>query len=108
MQVEEVLNDVIRLVIEEDKAAKKKSGDVVFVKDVFDITIDGTINQMKPAPSPSKNGHRMRGITWVKDRIPAIFMYLHPSILTGILPGIPYGTVGSACTGYLPVFYPVF
>jgi hypothetical protein len=22
----------------------------------------------------------MRGITWVKDRIPAIFMYLHPSI----------------------------
>jgi hypothetical protein len=56
LQVKEVLEDILRLVVEENKPAKTKSGDVEFIKEIIDITI--TTNK-KPVKQSTKYGHRV-------------------------------------------------
>jgi hypothetical protein len=59
LRVKKVLEDILRLVVEENKPA---SGNVAFIKEVIDITI--TTNKT-PVKLNTKLGHRIRGMNWV-------------------------------------------
>lgn len=78
-QIMHLIDDIIVCVFERVAKRKKKTGEVVFVRhiEVVDITISASV---KPVPFNPKLGTRVRKLSWKVDRIPALFMFLHPAI----------------------------